>query len=137
MTITHPYIDNITHLTLSANSEQTMHIALTFDNKYAMPAGVTVFSIIKYNSDLNLHFHLIIDNISDENEDKFLSSENEKISISFYEIYRKVQINYKTLKNQCPPISCARFIIPQILKYFTDKFYTFIVILLVLVLLRH
>ncbi|MDF7671504.1 glycosyltransferase [Orbaceae bacterium ESL0721] len=121
MSILHPAIDKITHLTLSVNSKNTKHIALTFDDNYAMPAGITIYSIIQNNPNLNFHFHLIISNISEENIDKFTTLVNKNISISFYNINTNFKINNDTLIERLPPISCARFIIPLLVNNLTDK----------------
>lgn len=115
------FIDNIIHLGFSKYTKKAIHIALTFDDNYVMPAGITLFSIIQNNANSYFHFHLIVDSISEENKNKFKQLIKENISISFYQINSNFKINNKTLNNRFPAISCARFIIPKILKEITNK----------------
>lgn len=119
--INNSYIKNITHLGQSNYIDGMMHIALTFDNNYAMPAGITIFSIIKNNPNSSIHFHLIVDSISKENITKFKQLIQSNVCISLYQINTDFKINEKTLNERFPPISCARFIIPQLLDSITSK----------------
>ena len=100
----------------------TLHIALGFDNNYALPAGVTISSVIKNTPNYNLHFHLFVDKVSKSNIDKFKQLANDKIAITLYTINSNFIINPKTLVLHITTIStCIRFIIPDILFSITDR----------------
>ncbi|HDX9293135.1 TPA: glycosyltransferase family 8 protein, partial [Escherichia coli] len=43
-----------------------LHIALCFDREFIMPAGVALYSIISNNSNINLHFHLLVSGIEEK-----------------------------------------------------------------------
>lgn len=98
------------------------HIALGFDDNYAMPAGIAVYSVIKNNPESNLHFHLFVDNVSEENIAKFKSLANQNILFSIYHINDKFQINPETLVLKLTPSTCIRFVMPDILKDVTKQF---------------
>lgn len=98
------------------------HIALGFDDNYAMPAGIAVYSVIKNNPESNLHFHLFVDNVSEENIAKFKSLANQNILFSIYHINDKFQINPETLVLKLTPSTCIRFVMPDILKDITKQF---------------
>ncbi|PXZ07253.1 hypothetical protein DKK70_05205 [Gilliamella apicola] len=101
----------------------TLHIALGFDNNYALPAGVTISSVIKNTPNYNLHFHLFIDNVSEENKSKFKLLSAENISITLYNLNDSFTINKDTLVLHIDSVStCIRLIIPEILEPLTDKF---------------
>lgn len=100
----------------------TLHIALGFDDNYALPAGVTILSVIKNTPNYNLHFHLFVDKVSNSNIDKFKQFTNDKIAITLYTINSNFIINPKTLVLHITTIStCIRFIIPDILFSITDR----------------
>ena len=100
----------------------TLHIALGFDDNYALPAGVTILSVINNTPNYNLHFHLFVDKVSNSNIDKFKQLANDKIAITLYTINSNFIINPKTLVLHITTIStCIRFIIPDILFSITDR----------------
>ncbi|MDF7671505.1 glycosyltransferase [Orbaceae bacterium ESL0721] len=100
----------------------TLHIALGFDDNYAMPAGIAIFSVISNTPNYNLHFHLFIDNVSKLNINKFRQFNSSNISITLYYLNNNFIINPKTLILHITTIStCIRFIMPEILAPITDK----------------
>ena len=100
----------------------TLHIALGFDNNYALPAGVTISSVIKNTPNYNLHFHLFIDKVSQSNINKFKQLSSDRITITLYTINSNFIINPKTLILHITTIStCIRFIIPDVLFSITDR----------------
>ncbi|MDF7667523.1 glycosyltransferase family 8 protein [Orbaceae bacterium ESL0727] len=100
-----------------------VHIALVFDDNYAMPAGVTISSIIYNNPDLFFCFHLFVDNLSDRNLQKFKMLVSECVLFKIYHLNDKFTINPDTLVlGYLSAISCVRFILPDILYPETDKF---------------
>lgn len=100
----------------------TLHIALGFDNNYALPAGITILSVINNTLDYNLHFHLFIDQVSDSNIEKFKQLATNRITITLYKINNKFVINPKTLVLHISTAStCIRFIIPDLLNLITDR----------------
>ncbi|OCG13955.1 glycosyltransferase family 8 protein [Gilliamella apicola] len=100
----------------------TLHIALGFDDNYALPAGVTILSVINNTPNYNLHFHLFVDKVSNSNIDKFKQLANDKIAITLYYLNNNFKINPKTLVLHITTIStCIRFIMPEILESKTDR----------------
>ncbi|OCG57372.1 hypothetical protein A9G41_12210 [Gilliamella sp. Nev5-1] len=100
-----------------------MHIALAFDDNYAMPAGVTISSVIYNNPDTCLCFHLFVDNISSNNLKNFKQLVSSNCTIKIYYLNSNFQINSETLVlGYLSAMSCVRFIIPDVLKEQTDKF---------------
>ncbi|MWP62864.1 glycosyltransferase family 8 protein [Gilliamella sp. Pas-s25] len=100
----------------------TLHIALGFDNNYALPAGITISSVISNTLDCNLHFHLFVDQVSDSNIEKFKQLATDRITITIYKINNNFSINPKTLVLHITNAStCIRFIIPDILNSITDR----------------
>lgn len=117
------FIDEIKPLINNCNPEYpTLHIALGFDNNYAMPAGVAILSVIKNTPNYNLNFHLFIDNVSDENILKFKELIFDNVSITLYYLNNNFIINPKTLVLHIPTVStCIRFIMPKLLVSVTDQ----------------
>lgn len=107
----------------SSDNISTLHIALGFDNNYAMPAGIAILSVIQNTLSYNLHFHLFINQVSDSNIEKFRELETKKnVTITLYSINNNFVINPKTLVLHITTVStCIRFIIPEILSSITDK----------------
>ena len=118
------YISKIERFALTnTEDKELVHIALAFDDNYAMPAGVTITSIIENNSSLSFCFHLFVDNISSINLQKFSQLISEKCSVKIYYLNNNFQINSDTLVlGYLSFMSCVRFIIPDILEKETDKF---------------
>ncbi len=104
------------------NSE-VINIALAFDNNYAMPAGVTISSVICNNPDVCLCFHLFVNTISPDNIERFKRLVSATCCIKIYYLNDNFQINSETLVlNYLSIMSCVRFIIPDILKEQTKQF---------------
>lgn len=123
MVNTHNFIDQIKPLFNEYNPQfQTLDIALGFDNNYAMPAVVTMLSVIENTPNYNLNFHLFIDKVSEENIQKFKELRRKNISITLYYLNNNFKINPKTLVLHITTIStCIRFIMPEILESKTDR----------------
>lgn len=117
------FIDEIKPLINNCNPEYpTLHIALGFDNNYALPAGVAILSVIKNTPNYNLNFHLFIDNVSDANILKFKELIFDNVSITLYYLNNNFIINPKTLVLHIPTVStCIRFIMPKLLVSVTDQ----------------
>ncbi|MCX8639126.1 hypothetical protein J3U37_03360 [Gilliamella sp. B3172] len=100
-----------------------LHIALAFDDNYAMPAGVTITSVIKNNSSSCFCFHLLVDNVSLENINKFKELVNQQVTIKIYYLNDNFEINPNTLVlGYLSAVSCVRFILPALLYSQTKKF---------------
>ncbi|MCX8726396.1 glycosyltransferase family 8 protein [Gilliamella sp. B2838] len=107
----------------STKDNNLMHIALAFDDNYAMPAGITITSIIQNNNNLNFCFHLFVDTISSMQLQKFNELVSDKCTIKIYYLNNNFQVNSETLLlGYLSFMSCVRFIIPDILEKETDKF---------------
>ena len=107
----------------STNDRNLLHIALAFDDNYAMPAGITITSIIRNNDNLNFCFHLFVDNISSLQRERFSELISDKCTIKIYYLNNNFQVNSDTLVlGYLSFMSCVRFIIPDILEKETDKF---------------
>lgn len=99
-----------------------IHIAWGFDDRYAMPAGVSALSVIKNNPDSYFYFHFFVDNVSTDNIDKLKQLISDSVSVNFYYVNNKFQINPETLVVRLPASSCVRFIMPDILMHYTERF---------------
>lgn len=117
------YISKIERFALTnTEDKELVHIALAFDDNYAMPAGVTILSVIQNTPNFNLHFHLFVDNVSHINLDKFKKFNYSNVSITLYYLNNNFSINPKTLVLHIPTVStCIRFIMPNLLVSVTDK----------------
>lgn len=103
------------------NKLSTLHLALGFDDNYAMPAGVAITSIIEHNPDIHLVFHLFLNNVSQSNLEKFAKFPNDNVSIIGYHLNDKLNINPETLVlDNVNASTCIRFLIPEVLKDITD-----------------
>ena len=94
--------------------KKQFHILLCFDDNYALPAGVNIFSIINNNPDKMLHFHLFMQNVSNENKSKISELASNRVSISQYSINNKFNIHAKNTKS-FPVSACLRIIAPLII----------------------
>lgn len=124
MGITNKYISELEIFTQSdKQNSDMMHIALAFDDGYALPAGVTISSVIYNNPNAHLCFHLFVDKISSVNLEKFKQLVSSTTTIKIYYLNNNFQINSETLvQGYLSAMSCARFIIADILKDETEKF---------------
>ncbi|MDX5629728.1 MULTISPECIES: glycosyltransferase family 8 protein [unclassified Brenneria] len=111
---------------------ETLHIALCFDDGYAMPACVSAFSIIKNNPDINIVLHLFTLNVSKISLDRFKSLLANNLTIYNYEInhsfideltkdLNESSDSYWYLNKNRLSSACLRFIISDILKTITPK----------------
>ncbi|OCG70610.1 hypothetical protein A9G43_07670 [Gilliamella sp. Occ3-1] len=117
------FIASINTIVKASNlNYSTLHIALGFDNNYALPAGITITSVINNTPNFNLHFHLFIDQVTESNIEKFKQLASDRITITTYKINNNFLINPKTLVLHIPNAStCIRFIIPKLLNSITEK----------------
>ena len=102
------------------NNQSILDILLCFDDNYALPAGVNIFSIIESNPLQQIHFHLFTHNLSDENRRKFSGIKFDNIAITEYVINDEFKIDEQNTE-QFPLSACVRLIAPIILKNTTDK----------------
>jgi lipopolysaccharide biosynthesis glycosyltransferase len=100
-------------------SEQ-WHILLCFDDDYALPAGINIYSIIKNNADKALHFHLFMQNVSDANKCKVAELTSNLVSLTEYNINNKLQIHANNTK-YFPVSACLRIIAPLIISKDINK----------------
>lgn len=100
-----------------------VHVALAFDDNYAMPAGVTITSVIKNNDSLHFCFHLLVDNVSSDNIAKLKELVQHNVIIKIYYLNDNFDINPDTLVlGYLSAVSCVRFILPALLHSQTKKF---------------
>lgn len=102
------------------NNQSILDILLCFDDNYALPAGVNIFSIVESNPLQQIHFHLFTHNLSDENRRKFSGIKFDNIAITEYVINDEFKIDEQNTE-QFPLSACVRLIAPMILKNTTDK----------------
>lgn len=102
------------------NINQEWHILLCFDDHYALPAGVNISSIIANNQNKFLHFHLFMQDISKENQEKFAQVVSENVSITQYYINNRFKIHANNTK-YFPISACLRIIAPLILPVEINK----------------
>lgn len=95
--------------------KNSFHIAYCFDDNYAMPAGLSLMSVIENNRHLNIIFHLFVNNLSQENIANF-----RKLAIDLdckifcYQIDSNFSINSETLVLGITVATCLRFIVPDV-----------------------
>ena len=102
------------------NNQSILDILLCFDDNYALPAGVNIFSIVESNPLQQIHFHIFTHNLSDENRCKFSGIKFDNIAITEYVINDEFKIDEQNTE-QFPLSACVRLIAPIILKNATDK----------------
>ncbi|OCG03215.1 glycosyltransferase family 8 protein [Gilliamella sp. wkB112] len=105
----------------SVTSQSTLHIALCFDDNYAMPAGIAISSVIINNPDKNLVFHLFANKVSNAKIERFNELNKNNITIICYEISEDFSINPDTLVLHVSASTCLRFIVPQLLNKVTSR----------------
>lgn len=99
------------------------HIAFAVDENYLKHTGTTIFSIIHNNPDLVIHFHLLIDKITNEDLEKL------KKLVNVPHVKCQITLHYLNTAyfddlHICSYFSTAmyyRLIIPTVLYPFTDK----------------
>lgn len=94
---------------------RTLNITFCFDDKYAMPCGVAITSIIENNPSINLHFHLFSEDVSDDSLSRFSKIKGRNVSLTVYKIHGDMYINEKTLTQGLSKASCLRFLAPEII----------------------
>lgn len=102
------------------NPLNSWHILLCFDDNYALPAGINILSIIANNVDKSLHFHLFMQNVSQQNRDKFKNIDHNGIIITEYIIDQNFKIHSDNIKS-FPISACFRLIAPSLLVNETNK----------------
>lgn len=102
------------------NNQTIIHILLCFDDNYALSAGINIFSVLKNNAVMPIHFHLFTHNLSDENRRKFGEIKFDNVSITEYVINDQFKVDEQNTE-QFPLSACVRLIAPIILKNTTDK----------------
>ena len=118
------YISKIERFALTdIEDNEIVHIALAFDDKYAMPAGVTITSVIENNDSLHFCFHLLVDNVSIANIAKLKELVQYNVSIKIYYLNANFDINPNTLVlGYLSAVSCVRFILLALLHSQVKKF---------------
>lgn len=95
--------------------ENTLHISLCFDCGFVMPAGVAIFSIIENNKNINLHFHLLVSDVPENDLALFHELNRPNVLITIYHINGDFNINPETLVLGIPLSTCLRFLIPEVI----------------------
>ncbi|AMH18699.2 glycosyl transferase family 8 [Hafnia paralvei] len=94
---------------------KTLNITFCFDNNFAMPCGVAITSVIKNNPNINLHFHLFSEDVSDDSLTRFSKIKGDNVSLTVYKIHGDMYINEKTLTQGLSKATCLRFLAPEII----------------------
>ncbi len=63
-----------------------MDIALSFDSGYVMPSGVAITSICESNVGQDIHFHLFVNGVSDDDKSKIREVVNGRAEVIFYDV---------------------------------------------------
>lgn len=100
--------------------DNPLHVLLCFDDDYAFPAGVNMYSIICNNPHRGLHFHLFMQNVSIENQSKIAELSSNLVSITQYTINNKFRIHSNNTKS-FPISACLRIIAPLIISQNVNK----------------
>ena len=69
---------------MTKNEQEVFNIAFAIDKNYIDFVGVSIYSIIKNNSDKNIHFHLFITGIDEVNVNLLKELSNNNIKITLY-----------------------------------------------------
>lgn len=80
-----------------------------------MPAGVAIFSIIENNKNINLHFHLLVSDVPENDLALFYELNRPNVLITIYHINGDFNINPETLVLGIPLSTCLRFLIQRLL----------------------
>lgn len=99
----------------------TLNITFCFDDKFAMPCGVAITSVIKHNPNINLHFHLFSEDISQDSQNRFSKISGDNVSITVYKIHGDMYINERTLTQGLSKATCLRFLAPEIIDSSIEK----------------
>ena len=120
------YSDKFLKTTLVLNKKAQItegyHIAYCFDDNYAMPAGLSLMSVIENNPNIAINFHLFTNNLSKQNLSKFETLAKQlNCTITCYEIDSNFSVNSDTLVLGISIATCLRFIVPEVLEKITSK----------------
>lgn len=107
--------DEIMLIKNKLSESKTLNITFCFDNNFAMPCGVAITSVIKNNPNINLHFHLFSEDVSDDSLTRFSKIKGDNVSLTVYKIHGDMYINEKTLTQGLSKATCLRFLAPEII----------------------
>lgn len=82
---------------------ETIHIAACFDHGYVMPTGVMMYSVCANNPDVNIVFHLIIDESVQDDDRKDLSAVASGFcgkTIAFYSIKSLLSTSFPLIREE-------------------------------------
>lgn len=100
------------------------HIIFCINDNWAMPAGVLIKSILNYNHNLDITFHIISKDFSDLSKSKLneIISNNTNIQIEYYKVDNETFNTLRITKNDHVTIETYyRFLIPQLLPQSIEK----------------
>ena len=105
------------------DKKTSIHIGFNIDKNFCRPLGVTITSIAENNSDLNLYFHIFIDDINDNDKLKIEKTmqkyhQNCFIYIMNIDEFSHFHIKHKRFKH----VSYFRLYMNKIMKELTDRF---------------
>jgi lipopolysaccharide biosynthesis glycosyltransferase len=116
------FIKNTLIFNKKVNTTNIFHIAYCFDDNYAMPAGLSLMSVIENNPQMNITFHLFVNGLSEANISKFKGlAKDLNCEIICYIINNNFSINSDTLVLGISVATCLRFIVPEIVGTITEK----------------
>ncbi|OTQ70154.1 hypothetical protein B6D17_09470 [Gilliamella apis] len=116
------FLKNILVLNKNVQVTEGYHIAYCFDDNYAMPAGLSLMSVIENNPNIAINFHLFTNNLSKQNLAHFETLAKQfDCSITCYEIDSNFSVNSDTLVLGISIATCLRFIVPEVLEKITSR----------------
>lgn len=116
------FIKNTIILNEKIKKNDSFHIAYCFDDNYAMPAGLSLMSVIKNNRQMNITFHLFVNDLSKKNISNFETLAKElDCEIFCYLVDGNFSINTKTLVLDLTIATCLRFIVPEIVGQLSES----------------
>ena len=116
------FLKNTLVLNKKAQITEGYHIAYCFDDNYAMPAGLSLTSVIENNPNIEINFHLFTNNLSKKNLSNFETIAKQlDCSITCYEIDNNFSVNSDTLVLGISIATCLRFIVPEVLQKITSR----------------
>lgn len=103
-------------------TEKSIDIALCSDENYIPYLGISILSIIKKNPNKNIHFHLFITGIKEQDISKINSIQNKNINISIYFLNESLFKNLPKIGHFSHAIY-YRLVIPIVLSHLDNVLY--------------
>lgn len=104
-------------ITQELTNKDTMNIVYCIDDKYSLCCGVSMYSLLHNNKDINIIIHLFVLSLSETNKNNFIDmvSSYNNVVLNLYYVNSEFKINEHNQK-YFPLSASLRIITPEILK---------------------